>query len=113
MSMPSSKLIQLLDFEVFGRVQGVFFRKYTKKTCDKHHVTGWIINTAHGTVQGTIEGTPQNVAIVKQWITTQGSPSSRIEKAEFFNERQNSSKTFDSFKVIRNSAEVARKTFKR
>lgn len=111
--MSSVNHLLSVNFEVFGKVQGVFFRKYTKKACDKYHVNGWIINSNHGTVQGTIEGHPYNVETVRQWLQTKGSPSSRIEKAEFFDEQSVSKKTFDSFKIIRNAAEVQRRTFMR
>lgn len=111
--MAAVKSLRSANFEVFGKVQGVFFRKYTKKTCDKCHVNGWIINTERGTVQGTIEGTPQSIDFVKRWLQTKGSPSSRIEKAEFFDEQTISKKTFDSFKIIRDPAEVRKRTFTR
>lgn len=113
MSHTSKRTFYQVDFEVFGRVQGVFFRKYTKKNCDKHQVTGWVINTQHGTVQGTLEGGHQNIIDVKCWLATKGSPSSRIEKAEFFNERQTENKSYDTFKIIRNPIEVEKKAFKR
>ena len=33
-----------LDYEVFGKVQGVFFRKHTKTTADTLGVSGWVRN---------------------------------------------------------------------
>ena len=113
MTQSATKTIQALDFEVFGKVQGVFFRKYTKKTCDKYHVNGWIINTEHGTVQGTLEGSSQSIETVKRWLQTKGSPSSRIERAEFFNIRSEQNKNFSTFKIIRDHVEVQKRTFKR
>lgn len=44
------------SFEVFGRVQGVFFRKYTKKKAEALGVTGWVMNTSRGTVLGEAFG---------------------------------------------------------
>lgn len=37
----------------------------------------------------------------KQWLKTIGSPSSRIEKAVFKNEKEIKSYTYDSFKIKR------------
>ena len=48
--------MQRLEYEVFGEVQGVFFRKYTKKEADKLKLTGWVMNTEKGTVVGVADG---------------------------------------------------------
>ena len=45
-----------LKYEVFGKVQGVFFRKYTKKEADKLGISGWVMNTEKKTVIGEAEG---------------------------------------------------------
>ena len=45
-----------LEFEIHGKVQGVFFRKYTKKQADKLKLTGWVMNTKKGTVVGVANG---------------------------------------------------------
>ena len=36
-----------VDYEVFGRVQGVFFRKYTAKQANALKLNGWIMNTKY------------------------------------------------------------------
>ena len=72
-----------VSFEVFGKVQGVFFRKYTKEEADRLGLSGWCANTASGTVRGEVSGTIEAVAQMKQWLTTKGSPKSKIEKTEF------------------------------
>lgn len=33
----SSEELLSVDYEVLGRVQGVFFRKYTQVKCPSHH----------------------------------------------------------------------------
>ncbi|KAJ7345010.1 hypothetical protein JRQ81_000960 [Phrynocephalus forsythii] len=45
-----------VDYEVFGKVQGVFFRKYTQAEGKKLGLVGWVQNTDDGTVQGQIQG---------------------------------------------------------
>ncbi|XP_034952100.1 acylphosphatase-1-like [Chelonus insularis] len=93
-----SKLIGL-DFEVFGRVQGVFFRKYTQKKAKELDLKGWCMNTKHGTVIGHIEGQSSNVHEMKQWLETTGSPESSIDRAEFKNEQEIAISTFSDFSV--------------
>ena len=48
--------MQRLEFEVHGKVQGVFFRKHTKKTADALGLSGWVMNTKHKTVVGVADG---------------------------------------------------------
>jgi acylphosphatase len=43
-------------FEVFGKVQGVFFRAFTEKQAKSLGLVGWCANTSNGTVVGVIEG---------------------------------------------------------
>lgn len=73
----------LCEFEVFGRVQGVFFRKYTKQQADSLNITGWCMNTRDDTVKGEIEGPEDKINLMKQWLEKTGSPSSNITKAVF------------------------------
>lgn len=73
----------LSEFEVFGRVQGVFFRKYTKKQAELLNLTGWCQNTRDDTVKGEIEGAEDKINQMKYWLENTGSPSSHITRAIF------------------------------
>ena len=73
----------LCEFEVFGRVQGVFFRKYTKQQANLLGVSGWCMNTRDDTVKGEIEGADDKIGLMKQWLEKTGSPSSRVSRAVF------------------------------
>jgi acylphosphatase len=72
-------------FEVWGKVQGVFFRKHTKLKAHELGVAGWIRNhKVRGTVQG--ECASDNIQSrnqMKVWLQSVGSPMSMIEKADF------------------------------
>ncbi|XP_063221147.1 acylphosphatase-2 [Bacillus rossius redtenbacheri] len=92
------KLIAL-EFEVFGRVQGVFFRKYTQGKARELGLRGWCMNTEKNTVKGEIQGDPRKVQEMKHWLSKVGSPSSRIDKAEFKKEKEISDCTFSDFKI--------------
>ena len=82
---PDQKQIVTLDFEVFGKVQGVYFRANTKAEADKLDVRGWVKNTPAGSVVGHLEGTPEDMSTMKRWLRKTGSPKSRIDKAVFGN----------------------------
>ena len=95
-----SQLVRF-DYEVFGKVQGVFFRKYTDKKAKELGVRGWVMNTDRNTVVGTVEG-PRNAAeLMKNWLRTQGSPKSRIERCVISNEAPISTYSFHSFTLRR------------
>eukprot|EP00899_Mesostigma_viride_P003492 jgi/Mesvir1/13143/Mv06112-RA.1 len=74
------------SFEVFGKVQGVFFRKYTKKEAEKLGLCGWVMNTPTGTVVGEVQGALTALATMKHWLGHTGSPKSKIEKLVVKNE---------------------------
>ena len=95
MAKPKVGLIHL-DFEVFGKVQGVFFRKYTQKKGNELGLRGWIMNTTNHTVKGQIEGDSRNVETMKNWLRTNGSPKSRIDKAVFSCEKNIGQYSFES-----------------
>ena len=90
-----------VEYEVFGRVQGVFFRKFTNEKALSLGLRGWVKNTRDGTVTGQMEGNIDNVNMMKTWLQTTGSPQSRIQKAVFKNEKQIQNYSFDTFKIIR------------
>ncbi|RXN07924.1 acylphosphatase-2 isoform X1 [Labeo rohita] len=76
-----------VDFEVFGDVQGVCFRMYTEAEARKLGVTGWVKNTRQGTVVGQVQGNAEKVKEMKYWLSKVGSPSSRIDRTQFSNEK--------------------------
>ncbi|XP_078000646.1 acylphosphatase-1-like isoform X1 [Glandiceps talaboti] len=88
-----------VDFEVYGKVQGVFFRKYTRKNALKHGLVGWVQNTQTGTVLGQMQGQADKIRTMKHWLENKGSPLSSIHKAVFFNEKPIQNVDFSEFKV--------------
>ncbi|XP_062974977.1 acylphosphatase-1 isoform X2 [Elgaria multicarinata webbii] len=77
-----------VDYEVFGKVQGVFFRKHTQAQGKLLGVVGWVKNTDYGSVQGQIQGPTVKVRQLQEWLKKTGSPRSQIDKAEFHNEKK-------------------------
>ncbi|XP_043929846.1 acylphosphatase-1 [Protopterus annectens] len=72
-----------VDYEVFGKVQGVFFRKYTQAEGKRLGLVGWVRNTVDGTVEGQLQGPCSKVQEMETWLEKKGSPKSRITRAEF------------------------------
>lgn len=77
-----------VDFEISGRVQGVFFRVYTIDQAKRLGCVGWVMNTHLGTVKGVAQGPKPEIETLKQWLRYEGSPQSRIDEAKFSNERE-------------------------
>merc|ERR1712105_32934 len=88
-----------VDYEVFGKVQGVFFRKFTNEKAQSLGLRGWVKNTRDGTVTGQLEGDQARVSEMRSWLETTGSPQSRIDRAEFRNVRQINNFSFEHFKI--------------
>jgi len=55
---------------VSGRVQGVFFRASTREFARSQGATGWVRNLPNGRVEICVEGTPEQVAAVREWAAT-------------------------------------------
>ncbi|XP_063146188.1 acylphosphatase-1 isoform X1 [Candoia aspera] len=90
-----------VDYEVFGKVQGVFFRKHTQAQGKKLGVVGWVQNTNYGTVQGQIQGPLVKVRHLQEWLQKTGSPKSRIDRAEFRNEKKIAHLEHSDFCIIK------------
>ncbi|KAM9067236.1 acylphosphatase-2 isoform X2 [Sarcophilus harrisii] len=60
-AMSTAKTLKSVDYEVFGRVQGVCFRMYTEDEAKKVGVVGWVKNTSQGTVKGQVQGPEDKV----------------------------------------------------
>ncbi|XP_074720653.1 acylphosphatase-2 isoform X1 [Strix uralensis] len=84
----ASGALKSVDYEVFGRVQGVCFRMYTEEEARKLGVVGWVKNTSQGTVTGQVQGPEDKVNAMKSWLSKVGSPSSRIDRTNFSNEKE-------------------------
>ena len=61
-----------------GRVQGVFFRAYTKDEAVKLGLSGWVRNRPDGSVEALIEGGGTAVEKMLHWFH-EGSPHSLVK----------------------------------
>ena len=53
---------------VDGRVQGVFYRSSTMGQANKLGLTGWVRNMADGGVEAVIQGEPDQVEAMIDWL---------------------------------------------
>ncbi|MHA2232099.1 MAG: acylphosphatase [Candidatus Hodarchaeales archaeon] len=68
---------------VIGRVQGVFFRKYTRDMGRKiGQLNGYVRNMRDGSVEILVEGDRNHIEMLIDWCKTEGSPWSKVEKVE-------------------------------
>ena len=66
---------------VHGRVQGVFFREYTKRKAQELGLEGWVRNLPDRTVETVFRGEADLVAVMVQWLYT-GSPQSDVTEVD-------------------------------
>lgn len=67
-----------LEAVVFGYVQGVSFRYYTRREAVRLHLTGWVANQFDGTVKVVAEG-PQDALQNLASFLLEGSPAARVD----------------------------------
>ncbi|XP_019374339.1 PREDICTED: acylphosphatase-1 isoform X2 [Gavialis gangeticus] len=77
-----------VDYEVFGKAEG-----------RQLGLVGWVRNTERGTVQGQVQGPAAAVRQLQQWLRDTGSPKSRIDRAEFRNEKKVATLQYEDFLI--------------
>jgi acylphosphatase len=68
--------------QVFGKVQGVFFRASTQDKAEALGLTGWVKNEADGSVLIEAEGSEDKLQNLISWCR-QGPPQATVEKVEY------------------------------
>ncbi|KAF6350710.1 acylphosphatase 1 [Rhinolophus ferrumequinum] len=101
MSMAEGDTLISVDYEIFGKVQGVFFRKYTQAEGKKLGLVGWVQNTDQGTVKGQLQGPFSKVRHMQEWLETKGSPKSHIDRANFNNEKVILKLDYSDFQIVK------------
>ncbi|MFD0963858.1 acylphosphatase [Pseudofulvibacter geojedonensis] len=74
----------MLGFQVtvFGKVQKVWFRKYTQEKATELNLTGFVMNLQNGSVFLEVFGQSANMNKMLVWLETEGSPLSKVEKID-------------------------------
>jgi acylphosphatase len=82
---------------VSGRVQGVFFRAYTRETALALKLTGWVRNLPDGRVETVFEGEDTNVQSMLEWCK-KGPPHATVNEHEA--SEQTYTGEFRDFRII-------------
>jgi len=70
------------EVRVSGKVQGVWFRKYTKDKADALGLKGIVRNKSNGNVYIEIEGEKDGITDFLDWLY-KGSPLSKVKDVQF------------------------------
>ena len=82
---------------VSGRVQGVYFREYTRRQAQRVGVTGWVRNLWDGRVEAVFEGPRSAVEHMVRWCH-KGSPHARVTHVDVHYEPYRGE--FSDFRVV-------------
>tara|TARA_B100000929_G_scaffold182173_1_gene144211 strand:- start:971 stop:1243 length:273 start_codon:yes stop_codon:yes gene_type:complete len=74
--------MRVLKAKVYGKVQGVWFRKYTLDSARDIGVVGMVKNLVDGTVLVNASGKDENLRKFKELLEN-GSPNSRVDKIDY------------------------------
>ncbi len=66
---------------ISGRVQGVFFRSYTRKTAIELGIRGWVRNLRDGRVEAVFEGERDKVNKMISWCN-KGPPPAKVTSVD-------------------------------
>ena len=81
---------------ISGRVQGVFYRSWTKELAESLGITGWVKNTSDGKVEIVSQGDKSNLdEFIKSLYI--GSELAKVE--DLIVEKVEGSEVFEDFKV--------------
>jgi acylphosphatase len=69
------------EVRIFGRVQGVGFRWWTKDKADELGLRGWVRNRRDGSVEALLDGPAEALERMLEALR-QGPPGARVERLE-------------------------------
>lgn len=83
---------------ISGRVQGVFFRDYTRREAEKLGLRGWVRNLPDGRVEAVFDGPEDSLEKMIAWCR-QGSPRARVDNVEVLPEPESGGESFTGFRI--------------
>jgi acylphosphatase len=86
-----------VSVKIEGRVQGVFYRAWTKRTARSLGLDGWVRNARDGSVEAVFSGPTANVDAMLKFCED-GPPDARVTNIDIREERGSVQK---GFKVVR------------
>jgi acylphosphatase len=95
--MVSETLIETVYVQVHGKVQGVGFRMSTVRRAHMVGATGWVQNRDDGTVEALVQGTPEQVDQMLEWLG-RGPPGATV--MDITSRREYLDKRYKSFQQL-------------
>lgn len=83
--------------EIYGVVQGVFFRASTRDRARQLGLTGWVRNRGDGSVEALVEGKSDDIGRLIDWAN-QGPPQAKVDRVDV--EEQEFVGEFERFDVM-------------
>ncbi len=94
--------LQRIHILIYGRVQGVFFRKYTFELASSLNLTGFVRNRFNGSVEAVFEGDIEKIKKAIEWCHN-GPPHASVQGVEIVSDEilsgPNDSRKFTSFSI--------------
>lgn len=91
-------MIRTVKIQVSGRVQGVYFRKFTKLKAQNMGILGTVKNLDDGRVEIVAQSEEDHLEVFIQWCH-RGPITARVDQVTLI-ELDNQTGNFDSFKII-------------
>ncbi len=82
---------------VSGKVQGVWFRKYTQEKARQLGLKGYVKNLPDGRVEVHAQGEPEKLEVFEKWLYT-GSPMSKVDSVETMDAEW---MNFENFEIVK------------
>jgi acylphosphatase len=89
--------MERVEITVHGRVQGVAFRWYTRKSALSYGLKGWVRNRPDGSVQMVAEGPRDSLEAFCDW-TQRGPDHARVDRQEISWSQANGK--FEDFLIV-------------
>lgn len=90
---------KIIRIKIYGLVQGVFFRAYTREIAKKLGVKGYVRNMPDGSVEVLAKGNQEALKKLIEFCK-QGPPEARVEKIKIIDDRGGAKINFDDFRII-------------
>lgn len=87
----------LYQLKIKGRVQGVYYRHFTKKEAEKWGIKGIVRNEADGSVYAEIEGEEEALQAMIDWCN-KGPTHAEVNAVEVSPAPE---KGYDTFRIVR------------
>lgn len=89
-----------LHVVVSGKVQGVWFRAWTKEQAERLKLSGWVRNLENGQVEALFSGNKSELAIMLE-LLHQGPPKAEVRKVEEVGHGDVPESEFYDFRILR------------